>query len=349
MKKKIGLSLLLCTALFFSACNSESKPESRPELISAAGNAVISTVENIILPKPRPELVFTTESVLLSEPDKIFSRKDNMELTSVDGVTYAFEKAIPLDDRMDCIEKTQAILDKTGLEKEIHIYVYTNNTYDSTYITDGTIYTSAQSWNSPEYISRILLGLFGEYCNYGAIYGYATLLHGQLNRTVADKLEAASQTSMKAMAQALLAICTRVKNEFVWKSEMDCFALDLNILCFDEAFVSQKEKENVMSIAANFVSDYITVHGTDKFHELLLNSGIVEGAAFFGEALSHFYSENNIDYIPSNILYTFGGHSYDYIARCRYATFFIENNWYDEEYERNPLTYKIFYIRIMRM
>ena len=91
-----------------------------------------------------------------------------------------------------------------------------------------------------------------------------------------------------------------------------------------------------------FVSDYITIHGLGRFHELLKNSGTVEGADLFGEELSHFYSENNIEYIPSNVLYTFGGHSYDYIAKCRYAAFFIENDWYDENYERNPLTYKNF-------
>ena len=97
-----------------------------------------------------------------------------------------------------------------------------------------------------------------------------------------------------------------------------------------------------MSISAAFVSDYITIHGLGRFHELLKNSGTVEGADLFGEELSHFYSENNIEYIPSNVLYTFGGHSYDYIAKCRYAAFFIENDWYDENYERNPLTYKNF-------
>lgn len=78
MKKNIVLIMLLCIVLVFSSCNSESKPE----------------------------LIFTTESVMLSETNNTFSRKDDMELTSVDGVTFAFEKSISLDDRMDCIKKT---------------------------------------------------------------------------------------------------------------------------------------------------------------------------------------------------------------------------------------------------
>lgn len=290
MKKSIVFIMLLCILWPFSSSLSDSARE----------------------------LKFVTENVILCEPNNTFSRSDDMEFTAVDGVTYAFKQAIASDDRIDCIKETQSILDRIGLKKEIHIYVYTHDTYDSTYISNGTIYTFLQSWNSPEYMSYILLGLFGEYCNYGAVYGYADLLYRQLNELTADK------------------------NEFVWDREADCFALDLNILCFNEAFVSQKEIGNVMNISAAFVFDYIDRHGISKFHELLIHSGTVEYADLFGKELSHFYSKNNVNYMPSNILYAFGGHSYDYIARCPYATFFIENDWYDENGERNPLTYENF-------
>lgn len=282
--------MLLCITFVFSSCISNSTPE----------------------------LIFTTEKVILCEPNDTFSRSDDMELVSVNGVTYAFEQAISSDDRIDCIEETQSILDRIGLKKEIYIYVYTNDTYDSTYISDGAIYISVQSWESPEYISYLLLGLFGEYCNYGAIYGYADFLYKQLNELKVDK------------------------NEFVWDSETDCSILDLNILCFNENFVSQKDIESVMNISAAFVFDYINIHGISKFHELLINSGTVECVDLFGKELSHFYSKNNINYVPSNVLYALGGHSYNYIARCQYATFFIENNWYDENNELNPLTYENF-------
>lgn len=289
-KKNIVLIMLLCFTLVFSSCHSDSAPE----------------------------LVFITENVILREPNNAFVKSSDMELASVDGVTYAFEQAISADDRMDCIEKTQSVLDRIELKKEIHIYIYTSDTYDRAYISDGAIYTSVQSWESPEYISYLLLGLFGEYCNYGAIYGYATFLYGQLNESTADK------------------------NEFVWDSEMDCSALDLNILCFDETFVSQKEIENVRNISAAFVSDYINAYGIREFHELLKNSGNAEGADLFGKELSHFYSMNHVDYIPSNVLYSFGGRSYNYIVRCQYATFFVANGWYDKNNEQNPLTYENF-------
>ncbi len=289
MKKSIALILLLCILLSLSSCGSSSTPE----------------------------LIFNTESVTLSEPNDAFSRKDDMELATVDGVTYAFEKEILLEDRTDCIEKTQSILKRIGFNKEIHIYIYTESTYDSTYISDGAIYTCVQSWESHKYISYLLLGLFGEYCNYGAVYGYADYIYRKINKSPADK------------------------SEFVWEGE-DFSALDLNILCFNQDFVSQKDIENAMKISSAFVFDYIDAHGIDRFHELLTNSGTVEGADLFSQELSSFYSENNVNYLPSTVLYALGGHSYDYIVKCRYAAFYIENGWYDENDGLNPLTYESF-------
>ncbi|MDE7326594.1 MAG: hypothetical protein K2N63_09990 [Lachnospiraceae bacterium] len=290
MKKNRVLTMLLCIILIFSSCASDSAPE----------------------------LVFITEKIILREPDNTFALSKDMELSSVDGLTYAFERAVSSDERMDCIKETQSILDIIGSKNKIHIYVYADSTYNDTYISDGAIYTFVQSWKSPEYISYLLLGLFGEYCNYGAIYGYAAFLYGQLNGATARK------------------------NEFVWDNATNCSALDLNLLCFNETFVSPKEVENVRNISVAFVSDYMNVHGISKFHELLINSGTVEGAELFGKALSDFYSANHIDYIPSNVLYAFGGRSYDYIARCPYAAFFITKDWYDENAEQNPLTYENF-------
>ncbi len=289
MKKSIALILLLCILLSLSSCGSN----------------------------PAPELIYNKQSITLSEPNDTFSRKDDMELASVDGVTYAFEEEILPEDRAVCIEKTQSILKRIGFNKEIHVYIYTESTYDSTYISNGSVYTHVQPWESHEYISYLLLGLFGEYCNYGAVYGYADLIYGQLTDSKTDK------------------------NGFVWEDE-DYSALDLNILCFDQDFVSQEDIENVMKISAAFVSDYIDVHGIDKFHELLINSGTAEGADVFSRELSQFYAKNDINYLPSAVLYALGGHSYDYIAKCRYAEFYIENGWYDENAELNPLTYESF-------
>ena len=122
----------------------------------------------------------------------------------------------------------------------------------------------------------------------------------------------------------------------------DYSALDLNILCFNQDFVSQKDIDNSKKVSAAFVSDYIDAHGIDKFHKLLISSGTVEGADIFSRELSQFYAKNNIDYLPSTVLYALGGHSYDYIAKCRYAEFYIENGWYDENNKLNLLTYENF-------
>ena len=75
MKKSLALILLLCILLGLSSCGSS----------------------------PAPELIYNKQSIALSEPNDTFSRKDDMELTSVDGVTYAFEEEILPEDRTHCI------------------------------------------------------------------------------------------------------------------------------------------------------------------------------------------------------------------------------------------------------
>lgn len=300
MKKRVVWLLLLCILLPASSCKpSDSQQPCKYD--------------------------YSSTTVMYSEqPDGTFAFIKEMYHLKLNGVAYYFEQSITSEERDSCVETTQRVLEKIDRKTEINIYVYSSETYSDTYIKDGNIYICEQSWNSPQYISCILMGVFGEFCNYGLVYGYSNYLLSLLNN---DKI---GQT------------------DFIWDEKTDTSLLDMNLLCFDSSFASQESIVNTQKIATAFVLHYIDEYGIGGFHDLLTSSGDIERSVEFREALALFYSLHGISYTPTSILYTCGGHSYDYIARGEYAFFYIGKNWRDAMDDLNPLTYDGFLHRNYR-
>ena len=287
MKKRFLLITLLCIVLLTSSCGHSRKIQ----------------------------YDFDTISVTYSEPGETYGFISDMYCCEADGVSYAFEQTITPEERASCIETTQRISEKIGCKNDISIYVYSEKTYSDAYINDGNIYICEQAWNSPQYVSYILMGLFGRFCSYELVYGYSDYLFQILNDGKAEQ------------------------PDFVWDEKTDTSLLDLNLLCFDPSFTSQENIEKARETAKAVVYNYINVHGTDRLHELLTDSGDIGRYDKFREELTHFYSLNGIKYTPTDILYTWGGHSYNYIARGRYAVFYVGKSWLDAMADLNPLTY----------
>lgn len=268
------------------------------------------------------EVTFSVASVRLSESEHtklgFFTLNKAMETTERKGVTYAFELKISLEERAACIQATEAILRKIGLDKPVQIHIYTTATYDDTYIKENAVFTHLQDWNSPEYISSLLYGLFGEYCNYGMIYGYANYLCGELYDVALDTCGV----------------------DWIYKGDIN--SLDLNLLCFRPEFVAEEDIRNVKKLANTFVADYIAANGEAELHRLLEISGDVEKVSDFVGILADFYASRNIDYTPAEILYRLGGKDFDYIVRSRYAVMYIEKDWRDANMDLCPFTYEGF-------
>ncbi len=268
------------------------------------------------------KLDFNKQEITLIEVENAlgasFVMRKNMEVAELDGTSYAFEPDISLADRKACIKATDEVLDRISIDANISINIFSKKTYDCNFVNASSIFTYLQDWKSPEYISALLLGIFGEYCNYGLIYGYANYLCHNVFDTPIDTYSN------------------------VGNYNGDLNALDLNIICFRSEFFSESEIESIKRISNTFVTEFIQDKGTDSFHKLLQNSGDVRNVAIFVDTLSQFYESKGINYIPSNILYRLGGRSYDYIASCEYATMYIEKDWYDGNKELCPYTYEGF-------
>lgn len=287
-------------------------------LLAACGAEEVPQIE-----EPAPfdfsSLSYTKERVLLCEAEDgigaPFVLNKDLEVTQYQGAVYAFETGVDMEERARCIEATNALLDRIGTGKNIHINIYTKQTYNAAFVRDGAVFTQVQDWRSTEYIQQILYGLFGEYCNYGLLRGYAAYLCSDLYPASIALLEDGA---------ALPA---------------DLEILDLNLLCFREEFVSDAQIATADQIANTFVTEYISAQGEENFYELMKGSADLQKVSQFTHALSKFYASRGISYTPSSLLFRLGGKAYAYIAKNPYCEMYIEKDWYDPVKELCPYTY----------
>lgn len=259
------------------------------------------------------EVEFTAASITFSEAEhslgSYYSTRKNMDVAERNGITYAFEPSISLEIRAQCIQATEAILKKIGTAAPVRIHIYSPKSYNSTFIKDGSVYTCVQNWSAPEYAVSLLYGLFGEYCNYGAIYGYSNYL------------------------------CNTVETVEQWNYTGQTDVLDLTLPCFRPEFVDEQSISAIEQISNTFVVNYIENQGITAFHKLLQASGDPQNITIFTQALAQFYAANGISYTPTHILYRPGGIGYDYIAKNEYAVMYIEPDWQDRNMDLCPYTY----------
>lgn len=299
MKKWISLLLACSLMLTLWGCTEDPMPTQPTQLDIA-------------------QLNFTEESVVLSEGRNGigagFSLNKTMEVTQLGGVSYAFEKAISLKERAACIQATQTVLQRIG-EQPDQITVYTFESYQESFVAERMLYTHVQGWKSADYIASLLLSIYGEYCNYGAAYGYASFLAQEL-------------------FGANVSLC-----EADWKFSGDIDVLDMNWLCFRPALFPAQDIKTAKRVANTFADDYIGRHGEEAFRELLASSGKTEEQEAFSSALTAFYQSRGISHSPSVILYRPGGCGYAYIVKTPYATIYMEADWVDKNTKLLPLYY----------
>lgn len=310
--RKEGLLFLIIVSLLLASCG-----------IQGDTGASMPTEPATSAPKFHiEEVTFQKQTVDLIESEggfgAVYGMSREMDVACYEGITYAFEPSISLEEREKCIFATKAILDQIGTGQSIQINIYTTGSYAYTYVSEGEVYTHVQDWQGVDYTCAVLYGLFGEYCNYGMIYGYANYLRAEIYGASLDLLSDG------------------------WGYDGNPDALDLTVPCFRGEFVDETDIASCSRIANTFVNQYILGKGAYGFQILLRNSGNVENVDLFVQVLTQFYVDNGIDHVPTNILYRLGGKSYDYIVKCPYAVMYIEEDWFDANKDLCPYTYENF-------
>ena len=262
------------------------------------------------------QIEFTPTMLTYSEPGGALSMLKDIEVATVNKTTYGFEPNIPDKEREECIEQTERLLEHLGFEGELSIYIYDESEFEGVYVTANTVYTHTQTWKSADYFTCILYGIYGEFCHFGMIYGYANYICEQLYKIKADMSSLKFETGF----------------EF----------FDLNYLCFHPDFASEDDISIAKSISNAFVRDYIANKGVKAFEGLLISSALDSEYIKANDALCEYYRSKGIETEITDIRYKPCGIATQYAARSDYATFFIPYGWNDRYNTLYPDSYNGF-------
>lgn len=251
------------------------------------------------------ERTYVSADVTYSESIAQYGFRLNMDFTATEFAKYYFESGIEDEEREACIETTDNLLSNQSFQGvQPEIYIFTRDRYDYKYIDHHKLYSSLQDWKSVEYMTDVLLVTYGESVHYGTAFGYANYLAKSYNLNSYD-------------------------GEFLNPSVSDI--MDLNYLCFDEAFSTSDDIAVAKGIACDFVESYINQHGEQTVQQLLASY------AKSIDALAAYYKDSGVSYTPSAVQYGYGGKKYDYLVYSDYGTFYIGTDWVDMCAEQNPL------------
>ena len=281
--------------------------------------AVILLCIILVLPacELKTEKNYQSQTITYSEPCSASSFNVKMEYYESKRAKYYFEPAISSSERETCIESTDAVLERQAvINAKLEIYIFTENNYKSKYISSHKLYTKINDWKSIDYVTDVLLALYGESAHYGTAFGYAKYL--------------CDENGWK----------NNVASRFSNLTNKDAY--DINMLCFDGKFTSADDISKVQGIASDFVNDYIDKNGENAVQSLLSSSSTNDGMKTMQHLLKNYYKNNGVTYDPSIVRYGYGGESYDYIVYSDFGTFYMENSWVDTNLKSNPLVYEGF-------
>ena len=280
-----------------------------------------------------PERAYERDIIYYSETSEGYHLRKDVEKTQTDYAVYYFELPIGEQERNACIAATDRMLSRIeGVLPEIEIVVLQQKSYDGVSVSGSRLYLTPRTWDSVDYLARVLLAGYAEWGNYGLAYGYAD----HLCRKAGSGDGEAGSNDREAESNGREADPgLREAGSFLPMSVPEAY--DLNLLCFDERFVSPEDVEAAKNNACLFVEDYLSSHSEEEFLELLSASGTVEGVSRANEALEAFYAENGVNVSLTEVLYRDGGALSDYSAACKYASFYVYRDWQDFTWEVNPM------------
>lgn len=260
------------------------------------------------------EYEYTLREVRYSEERAQYSFRMDMETTETEYASYFFAPTVEQAERSACIQATDQILSalqESGAVPEF--YVFTAERYDSVWISEHKLYQTARAWQSADYAADVLMTVYGGFSHYGLAYGYGAFLRGEQSQA-----------------------------ELNLTDLEDSDALDLSLLCFDVAFVSEEECAAAQAVACDFVKTYIAEQGEAPLRELLSQSDTADGTENVCKALELYYQGRGLHYTPSAVRYGYGGISFDYTVLSEYGTFYLGKDWNDYNAADNPLVYENF-------
>ena len=250
---------------------------------------------------------YTSQSIEYADGSYSFER--NLDYLAATHAQYYFDTTIDDSQRRACVEATERILGEIEQLEENPIICVLETI--EPYISEHTLYVTAQDWHSVDYTTMVFLAASGQFSHYGSAYGYANLLCDRFGWETGK----AEQISVPNVVDTY----------------------DLNYLCFEGGFTQEHDITVAKFTACDFVNTYIAEFGEDSFQQMLLKSDTSAGMDLLANELEQYYARRNLDAEVSTVRYGFGGTSNDYIVVSDYAAFYICDDWKDELAGVNPL------------
>ena len=186
-----------------------------------------------------PERAYERDIIYYSETSEGYHLRKDVEKTQTDYAVYYFELPIGEQERNACIAATDRMLSRIeGALPEIEIVVLQQKSYDGVSVSGSRLYLTPRSWDSVDYLARVLLAGYAEWGNYGLAYGYADHLCRKAGSGdgEAGSNDREAESNGRGADPGL-----REAGSFLPMSVPEAY--DLNLLCFDERFVSPEDVE----------------------------------------------------------------------------------------------------------
>lgn len=250
-----------------------------------------------------PAMAAGTVSVTYGEPEGA-SFRFWAEQVEGEHAVYLFDTGADAEIRQACMAAAENILRQFPPVEKPEICLVPQRLFTGAVIEGNCLYVSQMDWQSVEFAALVLQAAAGEYSHYGLAYGLAGHLLGQTG----------AFSAMQEMA-----------------------AYDLNLLCFDENFVTAEDALRAHGLSIGFAEEYIAAYGEAAYLSLLLESDTAQGMQAVADALQTFYAAHGVETEVSVLRFAHGGKAYQYRIRVDGAIFYVGREWQDLNHALNPL------------
>ena len=217
---------------------------------------------------------------------------------------FLFDTMVDMQTREACMAAVDELLGRLPPMEKPELCLTTKKLFVGAVVEGHRLYLNPMDWQSVDFAALVLQAAAGEYSHYGLAYGLAGWCKGE-NGGFAQMQEAT--------------------------------AYDLNLLCFDPAFVPEADAANARTQSVDFAGEYISVHGVSACLSLLLESDTADGMLAVAEALQRYYAAHGVETDVSSLRFAQGGKAYLYRAKVEGAEFYVGRGWQDANYAHNPL------------
>lgn len=280
--------------------------------ILVCGGCNLSETEPPSTSTARSEQIYTKKQVTYGEADAQYSFSRELSYTETAYGRYYFESTLDASLRQACIETTDRVIANLDtVSEKPEICVFSGKSFPGVNVTGNTLYTYQDSYQNVDYVTNVILAACGECTHYGLAYGYAAILCERSGWELSDPANSSTPEVPEVY--------------------------DLNLLCFDQNFVSEGDVSVARQTARQFAAYLMETYDEEMIRHLLIASQTDTGMEQLCEKLREYYCAQGLDYSPSLLRFGYGGISYSYILKSGLGTFYMGTDWTDAHSGLNPL------------